>query len=132
MLVTMEYVETRYKDFVTKYGQLLKSLNYPASYIEERITVLRRRLANHDFKRYGDRPINFLHAGKRVTRAAMVFALQGCPAEKLRKEKLCQEYLRKVAEERRHNPHATFFSFEAAYARQLHVPMGPHRQWFCV
>jgi hypothetical protein len=132
MLVTMEYVETRYKDFVSKYRQLLQFLNYPASYIEERATVLTRRLANHDFKRYGDRPINFLHAGKRITRAAIVFALQGCPAEKQRREKLRAEYSRKIEEERRINPCATFFSFETAYARQLKVHFGPHRQWFCV
>jgi hypothetical protein len=132
MPVTIDYVENRYKDFVSKYGQLLKFLGYPAPYIEERVTVLTRRLANRDFKRYGDRPINFLHAGKRITRAAIVFALQGCPAEQQRRERLRAEYNRKIAEERRHNPHATFFSFEAAYARQLRVPMGPHRQWFCV
>lgn len=132
MSVTMDYVESRYKDFVAKYRQLLTVLNYPSSYIEERVTVLSRRLANGDFKLYGNRPINFLHAGKRITRAAVIFALQGCPAEQRRREKLREEYNRRIQEVRRYNPHATFFSFEAAYARQLRVPLAPHRQWFCI
>lgn len=132
MPVTMDYVEKRYKDFVSKYAELLKFLNYPASYIEERVDVLTQRLATRDFKLYGDRPINFLHAGKRITRAAIVFALQGCPAEKARRQRLREDYSRKCEEERRSSPTATFFSFEAAYAQKLKVAMGPHRQWFCL
>lgn len=132
MHVTMEYVDNRYKDFVAKFRRLLESLSYPASYIDERVNVLSQRLITRDFKRYGDRPINFLHAGKRITRAAIKFALEGSPAEKQRRERLQADYRRKIEEERRFNPHATFFSFEAAYAGKLKVDLRPHRQWFCI
>jgi DNA polymerase III epsilon subunit-like protein len=132
MRVTMEYVDNRYKDFAAKYGQLLEFLNYPAPYIAESVAKLSLRLATHDFKRYGDRPINFLHAGKRITRALIRFALEGCPHEKQRRELLRTKYLRKIEEVRRSQPQATFFSFEAVYAKELKVDLSPHRQWFCV
>lgn len=132
MHVTMEYVDNRFKDFVAKYRQLLEFLAFPDSYIDERVSVLTQRLAARDFKLYGDRPVNFLHAGKRITRAAVKFALEQCPRQKRRRERLHQDYLNKIAEERRFNPHATFFSFEAAYAGRLKVNLGPHRKWFCI
>jgi hypothetical protein len=132
MRVTEEYVNNRFKEFADKYWKLLEFLGYASSNVEEWVTVLSNRLASRDFKQYGTRPINDLHGGKRITRFAIRTAIEHCPSEKQRRERLQQEYNARAAEIRQYQPHASFFSFEAAYADKLKVDMRPHRQWFCI
>lgn len=130
MAVTMEYVDTRFAQFVSKYEAVLKHLNYAEAEIGSLTENLAARLKARDFKLYGAKPIQFLHSGKRVTRFLLKSAVEYSPAQKARREALRQEYSNKTAEIRSKNPTACFFSFEAAYADKLRVNLRAFRDLF--
>lgn len=130
MTITTDYVDARFQQFVAKYQAVLKELNYEPAYIEQSSRHLAQRLATRDFKRYGDRPIQLLHAGKRVTRALIKFAIHSCPAQKRRRELLQQQYNDRLAMLRERNPEVTVFSFEATYAAKLKIDLRPYKAFF--
>ena len=130
--VTHAHVQLRHGQFADAFARALKTLGYSADDACERVAQLRKRLANSDFKLYGTEPVHYLHAGKRVTRALIKFAIQGCPAELRRRDALRQQYNKRVAAERALNPHANFFSFEAAYAGKLRVDLSAYKKLFCI
>lgn len=131
-MITMSYVKQRYIDFVNKYSSVLNSLNYEQAVIQEKIAALQARLDGFDFKRYGDNPVHFLHAGKRITRNSIRVAIQHSPAQKQWMETLRQQYHSKIAAAQKENPNMGFFSFESAHARDLKIDFSKHRQQFCV
>lgn len=132
MFVNKEYVEARFAQFVRKYREVLASLGYGADEIAKNTAMLTERLKKRDFKLYGARPINELHGGKRITRFLIRSAIEFGPAQRARRAALQTQYHEKITEERRRNPCATFFSFEAAYASKLRINFGPMRQMFYI
>ena len=132
MLVTHEYVQRRFADFVAKYRQALETLNFAPSAVDADVANLQRRLNANDFKLYGDRPINFLHAGKRITRFYLKLAISTCPQMKARAARLRAEYVLRVAEARKLNSCDRFFSFESVYAGQLKPNLRQHRKLFYI
>lgn len=130
MQVTMEYVDQRYSQFAEKYRAALAFLKFGEKEIADNVKALQHRLATHDFKRYGDKPINYLHAGKRITRFLIKQAVEYSPAARARRERLQAEYHARIAAERVRNPMASFFSFEAAYAGKLKVNLANFRSLF--
>lgn len=130
MTVTMEYVDTRFAQFVSKYESVLKHLNYAEAEIGRLTENLAQRLKARDFKLYGTKPIQFLHSGKRVTRFLIKSAVEYSPAQRAKRDALRAQYHAKIAEERRRNPTACFFSFEAAYADKLKVNLRTVRDFF--
>jgi hypothetical protein len=131
-VVTIEYVETRFATFLIKYKSVLTGLGYGENEIAERVSSLKARLDQRDFKLYGDRPINILHGGKRITRNLIAGAIKYSPAQMVKVSRLRDDYAAKCAEIRKNQPHATFFSFEAAYANKLRVDLKPHRNLFYI
>lgn len=132
MQVTMEYVDRRFAQFAAKLEEVMQSLKFDQAKINDYVSNLRKRLAARDFKLYGNRPINYLHSGKRITRFYIKLALETCPSRKAFVARLQDQYQERVAEERRRNPFASFFSFEAAYASKLRVNLTPHRRLFMI
>jgi hypothetical protein len=130
MHVTMDYVDQRYAQFAEKYRAALAYLKFSEQDIAERVKALQHRLATHDFKRYGDKPIHFLHAGKRITRFLIKHAIEYSPAARARRTQLQADYHARIAQERLRQPLATFFSFEAAYARKLKINLANFRSLF--
>lgn len=130
MQVTMAYVDARFTQFVQKYTEALKFLQFDASTVEKNAAALQHRLAAHDFKLYGAHPIHFLHGGKRITRFLIKLAIETCPATRARRERLRREYEQRITEARKSQPAASFFSFEAAYADKLKVKLAPMSHLF--
>lgn len=129
--ITPAHVEVRFATFVAKYAEALTTLKFPAPYIEDSVGNLKRRLTNRDFKRYGTHPVHDLHAGKRITRYLIRLAIENSPAERARRDKLQERYREKCAEIRQQRgPLTTFFSFEAACAKQLKVALWPYKAMF--
>ena len=130
MSMTEAYVDQRFAEFVKKYKALLAELKFDAETIAANVANLQRRLAARDFKLYGSRAINLLHAGKRITRFYFKLAFEVCPAEKARRQRLRDEYSARTAEIRETQPYAVFFSFEATYANKLRINFAPLRRKF--
>lgn len=124
MQVTMPYVDTRFAQFLQKYAEVLKTLQFDDAAVAERIASLKHRLDSRDFKLYGERPIHVLHGGKRITRYLIKTAVEWGPIAKARRERLRAEYCERIAEVRKSQPFACFFSFEAAYSDKLKVNLG--------
>ena len=131
-MITMTYVEQRYVDFVSKYRLILIELKFDADYIAKSVANLQQRLRKFDFKRYGDNPVHFLHAGKRITRTYIRWAIESAPARKARIQQMRKAYADKIEKHRESWPHATFFSFEAAHAAQLRISFSSHRKRFYI
>lgn len=130
MRVTETYVNQRFAEFAKKYKAVLTELKFDADTIAQHVAHLQHRLATRNFKLYGVRPINMLHAGKRITRFYIKLAFEVCPAQKARRQRLHDQYCERIAEIRKTQPFAFFFSFEATYARQLRINFAPLRQKF--
>lgn len=130
ILVTVAHVERRFADFVGKYAKVLEDLGYASTAIEEQVTHLAARLSKRDFRQYGSHPVHALHGGKRITRFYIKLAILRRPAMLERIKRWQAEYRAECAEQRKVNPCLQVFSFEAAYARQLHPSMAPFRQHF--
>lgn len=128
--ITRDYVATRFDQFVAKFRTALETLGYSAEDVGVQANALATRLQTRDFKVYGDQPIHELHAGKRITRALVKFAIVSRPAEKARRARLRDAYAAKCAEVRKTQPHAVFFSFEAARANALKVDLRPFKALF--
>lgn len=132
MQLTFPYVETRFADFVAAYRRAMTAMGHDKHYIDTHSQVLQSRLATRDFKLYGDRPSHLLHAGKRISRFLIKLAIENSPGQKERRARLYEKYQAECAEIRVHQPLATFFSFEAAYALRLKVNLQEHRALFCI
>jgi hypothetical protein len=130
MQVTMPYVDARYAQFAEKYRAALAYLKFSEEDIAERVKSLQHRLATHDFKLYGSKPIHYLHAGKRITRFLIKHSIEYSPAARARRERLRAEYHARIEQERLRQPFATFFSFEAAYAGKLKTNLATFRNLF--
>jgi hypothetical protein len=130
MQVTMAYVDTRFTQFLQKYTEVLKGLQFDDQAVAERTASLKHRLDTRDFRLYGERPINVLHGGKRITRYLIKTAIEWGPIAKARRERLLAEYFQRIAEARKTNPDGCFFSFESTYAKQLKVNLTPMSHLF--
>lgn len=128
--VDMNHVNARFAQFVPKYSDAMRTLGYPEADVQENARKLGVRLAARDFKLYGDKPINVLHGGKRITRFLIKSAIEYGPAQRARRERLLADYNRRAAEIRAKSPDASFFSFEHVYAKQLKVPLMPFKPLF--
>lgn len=128
--VTMDYVAHRFEHFVQKYKAALEALGYCSDKVARNCAQLAHRLETHDFKLYGAAPVSYLHGGKRITRFLLKSAIEHRPAETARRARLHAEYSARVAAIRVNQPFATCFSFEAAYAPQLKVPLAPFKKLF--
>ena len=125
--INLAYVDFRFLQFVQKYKQVLEKLIFDKNYIEKYTNLLDKRLKQKDFKVYGDKPVNYLHGGKRITRFYIKCALEECQKYKNYRELLYIEYSNKIKE---NNPNTTFFSFESAYSKQLKINFSDYKEFF--
>jgi len=128
--LTPEYVEKRFGDFVAKYQQVLTAYGHDKAEVEKNTAMLRDRLTRHDYVLKAERPVCHYHSGKRVTWFLVKQAILYCPAEKARIARLRARYSTQCSEARARNPFATFFSFEAACAKDIRVDLRRHRDAF--
>lgn len=131
-MVTIKYVMGRFEKFVVKYEKVLRQFAYDEDYILERVNSLKHRLSARDFKLYGDKPINILHGGKRVTRFLIKSAIEFSPAQKAKVARMRTEYSNACELERKRTGDVLFFSFESAYAKKLKVPLTPFKKLFYI
>lgn len=115
----MSYVHKRFEHFSRRLEQTLTALAYPASEVERQTKLLRTRLLAHDYHLPLDTPVRHLQSGRNVARFFMRSAVQFCPAERARVNRLRQNYADKCKRIREESPHACFFSFEGACAGMI-------------
>lgn len=132
MPITTEYVDKRFAQFVAKHAVTLQALGYEEARVQKDCRNLELRLRLRDFKLYGSNPIHALHGGKRITRFLVKSAIEHRPAARARRERLYQEYCERAREIRKSQPFASFFSFEAVYAKQLRVNLLPFKKMFYI
>lgn len=128
--VGLDTVKQRFDFYCERLEDVLEHFGHDKAHIEMDVRRLRDRLQNGFFRITGNQPINLLHGGRRITRHAIKCAIERAPAHLARIERLRGEYGRQCAAERALHPARSFFSFEAAHAKDIAVDLKPHRRFF--
>lgn len=128
--ITFEYVDQRFATFVEKLKAAMTSLGHSSEKVAQYAEVLAHRLSTRDYKLYGHTALHHLQSGKRITRFYIKQAIETRPEQLLLREQLRERYCKQVAEARKANPLQHFFSFEAANANALKVPLAPFKKLF--
>lgn len=126
----LDAVKLRFDFYCERLREVLEYFGHDKAYIEMDVRRLRDRLQNGFFRITGNQPINLLHGGRRITRHAIKCAIERAPAHLARIERLRDHYGRQCSAERALHPARTFFSFEAAHAKDIAVDLKPHHHFF--